>query len=90
MNKAELIEKIAAAVQIPKKQAEDALECFIDTIVSTVKSGGEVALAGFGTFLSKRRAGRMGINPRTKEKIQVPAITVPKFRAGKNFKEALK
>ncbi|HLA26056.1 MAG TPA: HU family DNA-binding protein, partial [Patescibacteria group bacterium] len=60
-------------------------------ITSTIKSGGEVTITGFGTFSSKRREARMGVNPqKPQEKIQIPAVTVPKFKAGKTLKDALK
>lgn len=91
MNKGELIETIASKVEgITKKQAEAMLDVFIDTVADQLKKGGEVALAGFGTFSAKKRAGRTGINPRTKEKIEIPPVTVPKFKPGKGLKDALK
>ena len=59
--------------------------------ITTLKSGGEVAFAGFGTFSAKKRAARVGVNPKKPtEKIQIPAMTVPKFKAGKALKDALK
>lgn len=92
MNKMELAE--ALSVKVPgttKKQAEDFLNAFVDTVTSTLKSGGEITLTGFGIFLAKRREARLGVNPQKPgEKIQIPAVTVPKFRAGKALKDALK
>lgn len=92
MNKMELIDQLAAKVQgISKKQAEDFVNAFVEIVTSTLKSGGEVTITGFGNFLSKRREARMGVNPqRPGEKIQIPAVTVPKFKAGKALKDALK
>jgi len=91
MNKAELVTKLAEKVQISKKQAEDTIEAFTDVVTETLKAGGEVTIAGFGNFSAKRRAGRMGVNPqRPTEKIQIPPVTVPKFKAGKALKDALK
>jgi DNA-binding protein HU-beta len=91
MNKAELIERIAEKVQLTKKQAEEALDSFTETVVSTLKTGGEVTITGFGTFLAKQRAARMGVNPQNPtEKMQIPAVVVPKFKAGKSLKDALK
>lgn len=91
MNKAELINTIADKVGVSKKVAEDMLNTFVDTVINTLKAGGEVSIAGFGTFMTKRREARMGVNPRDpKTKIQIPAVTVPKFKAGKNLKDALK
>lgn len=91
MNKAELIEKIAGKVGVSKKQAEDMLEAFESTTTDTLKQGGEVTLTGFGTFMAKKRSARAGVNPQNPtEKIQVPEVTVPKFKAGKALKDALK
>ena len=91
MTKAELIEKIASACNVPKTTADKMLETFIETVTSTLKAGGEVVLTGFGTFSAKKRAARMGINPKKPgEKIQIPAMVVPKFKAGKSLKDALK
>lgn len=90
MNKAELSEKIAEKINVSKKQAEEMVETFIDIITSTLGSGGEVVLTGFGTFLTKQRAARTGINPKNPSiKIQIPAKTVPKFKPGRNLKNAL-
>lgn len=91
MNKAELINVIAEKVGVTKKQAEDMIESFVDIVISELQKGNEVTIAGFGQFLSKRRAGRMGVNPQNPtEKIQIPSVTVPKFKAGKSLKDALK
>lgn len=91
MNKADLIEVFVGKIEgLSKKQAGDILETFIETVTSELKKDGEVALAGFGTFSAKKRAARMGINPQTKAKIQIAAVTVPKFKAGKTLKDALK
>lgn len=91
MNKAELVTLIADKVGVTKKQAEDMIEMFVDTVVDTLKKGGEVTIAGFGAFSAKQRAGRTGVNPQNPtQKIQIPAVTVPKFKAGKGLKDALK
>lgn len=91
MNKAELVSKLAEKVGISKKQAEDLIEAFTGTVTETLVGGGEVTIAGFGNFSAKRRAGRMGVNPQNPtEKIQIPPVTVPKFKAGKALKDALK
>lgn len=91
MNKAELVTQIAEKVGVTKKQAEDMLETFVDLITETLKKGGEVTIAGFGAFSAKQRAGRTGVNPQNpSEKIQIPAVVVPKFKAGKGLKDALK
>lgn len=90
MNKAELIDKIAEKESLNKAQAGRILENIIETITSTLKKGDEVALTGFGTFSAKKRAARTARNPKTGEKIQVAAMTVPKFKAGKGLKEAVR
>lgn len=91
MNRAELAEKIAEKIGITKKQAEDVLRSFETHTIETLKKGGEVTLAGFGTFSARLRKSRGGVNPRNpKERIQIPTVTVPKFKAGKNLKDELK
>ena len=73
-----------------KKQAQEAVDAFFDTIVKTLARGEEVGIAGFGTFKVAKRAAREGRNPKTGEKIQIAASIKPKFRAGKLLKEAVK
>ena len=91
MNKAELAAKIAEMVSLPKSKAEEMLEAFTKTVMETLKAGGEVTIAGFGNFMAKRRAARMGVNPQNPtQKIQIPEVTVPKFKAGKALKDILK
>lgn len=91
MNKAELAERIASKVSLTKKQVEDVLEAFEKETISTLKTGGEVVLTGFGTFSARVRSARIGVNPqKPTEKIQIPQVTVPKFKAGKGLKDALK
>jgi len=91
MNKAELINVISEKVGVTKKQAEDMIECFVDTVTAELVKGEELTIAGFGQFMAKTRAGRTGVNPqRPTEKIQIPPVRVPKFKAGKGLKDALK
>lgn len=91
MNKAELIFKLAEKTGLAKKQVENFLEKFEELIIETIKAGNEVTLTGFGTFSAKKREARMGVNPQNPtQKIQIPAVTVPKFKAGKALKDALK
>ena len=91
MNKAELAEKLMKAMGIEvKKQANETVEAVFDIITKAMAQGEEVAVAGFGTFKIAKRAARMGINPRTGEKIQIAASIKPKFRAAKALKEAVK
>lgn len=91
MNKTELIDTIANKISIKKTEAEKMIATFIAIVTTTLKKGGEVALTGFGTFSAKKRAARMGVNPQNPtQKIKIPAVTVPKFKAGKTLKDALK
>jgi DNA-binding protein HU-beta len=67
------------------------VESFVQIVTDTLVAGGEVNIAGFGAFMPKTRAPRVGVNPQSPtEKIQIPAVTVPKFKAGKGLKDALK
>lgn len=90
MNKSDLADAVLNKIGGTKKAADDAVDTVFDTIAHTLKSGDEVSVAGFGTFLAKKRAAREARNPRTGEKVHVPATTVPKFRAGKGLKDAVK
>ncbi|MBU0646076.1 HU family DNA-binding protein [Patescibacteria group bacterium] len=91
MNKAELAAKLAERLGISKKVGEDAVAAFEEIITKELMAGGEVTIAGFGTFSAKERRGRMGVNPQNPtEKIQIPSVIVPKFKAGKALKDALK
>lgn len=91
MNKIELIDQLASKTGMERKQAESAVNALVEIVTTTIKSGGEVTITGFGTFSARRREARMGVNPQKPgEKIQIPAVTVPKFKAGKTLKDALK
>ena len=90
MNKTQLIEQISEAADLSKASASRALDAVIDTIIATLKDGEEVVLTGFGTFLGRERAARTGRNPQTGEEIQIQAMKVPAFKAGKAFKDAIK
>ena len=89
MNKAELIDAVAEDAEIKKSEAARALDSAIENITNALKGGDSVTLVGFGTFTVRRREARMGRNPRTGEAIQIKASTVPAFKAGKAFKDAL-
>lgn len=91
MNKAGLIERIAAGTSMTKKQAEDALETLVTIIIDELKAGNEVTITGFGTFMSKTRHARGGVNPqKPTERITIPEVRVAKFKTGKTLKDALK
>lgn len=90
MNKASIVEAVHQKIGGTKVQAEQAVETMIETIVGTLQKGGEVSVAGLGIFSTKTRAARQARNPRTGETIQVSAMRVPKFRAAKALKDAVK
>jgi DNA-binding protein HU-beta len=90
MTKADLIDKMAKDAGITKAAAGEALDSAIDGIVKAVKKGGKVALVGFGTFSVSKRKARTGRNPQTGATMKIPARKVPKFSAGKAFKDAVK
>jgi len=89
VNKQELVDKVAEAADLPKVKAQEAVEAIIDTIKSSLKNGDEVRLVGFGTFTVSDRAATTGRNPRTGEAIKIPASKSPKFKAGKELKDAV-
>ena len=90
MNRTELISEMAEKAGVSKKDADNVLKAFIDTVESAVKADDKVQLVGFGTFESRERAAREGKNPRTGEKITIAAAKVPAFKPGKAFKDLLK
>lgn len=90
MNKGELIDNVASEIVVTKREAKKAVECVFETITDCLAKGDAVRLVGFGTFGVRKRAARMARNPRTGEKIQVKAINVPFFKAGKELKEKVK
>jgi DNA-binding protein HU-beta len=86
MNKQELIENIATQTKMSKADATNALNATLAAIKKSVKKGEDVTLIGFGTFTRSKRKARMGRNPQTGKEIKIPAMTVPKFRPGREFK----
>lgn len=87
MNKTELIAEVAKKCTLSKKDAEKAVNATLEAITETLCAGEKVQLVGFGGFETKTRGARMGRNPKTKEAIQIPATTVPVFKAGKALKD---
>ncbi|BBN83304.1 HU family DNA-binding protein [Pseudoalteromonas sp. JBTF-M23] len=87
MNKAQLVEKMAADAEISKAAAARALEAFTGAVTKSLKEGDSVALVGFGTFSVKERAARTGRNPQTGAEIQIAAANIPSFKAGKGLKD---
>ena len=90
MNKAAIVDAVHAILGGTKVQAEQAVDVVFDSIVNTLKKGEEVSIAGLGIFSVKQRAARDARNPRTGETIKVAAMKVPKFRAAKALKDAVK
>lgn len=89
MNKAELIDKVAAAAELNKASATRAVEALLESVAATLRNGEQVTLSGFGNFSVTARAARTGRNPRTGESINIPASKNPKFKAGKGLKDAV-
>ena len=86
MNKGDLIEHVAQSAEITKAAAGKAVDGLFEQITSALVKGDKVSVVGFGTFLVKKRKARTGINPKTREKIQIPAKPVPAFKPGAELK----
>ena len=89
MNKTELIAAVAEQSGLSKKDAEAAVNAVFDSVKDALAEGDKVSLIGFGTFSVKTRAARTGLNPRTKETIEIPESKVPAFKAGRALKDAV-
>jgi DNA-binding protein HU-beta len=90
MNKSQLVETIAEHTQLTKTNIEEILNTTLDLVKKSVKKGDDVTLVGFGTFTKSKRKARIGRNPQTGKEIKIPAMTVPRFRPGKEFKETVR
>lgn len=90
VNKDAIVDALAAKLGLAKKDIEAVLQGFTDFVAEELRKDNKVSLTGFGTFRLSKRASREGINPQTKQKIQIPAMNLPKFTAGKVLKEAVK
>lgn len=90
MNKTELINAVAEATGLTKKDSGAVLEAFLNTITDTIKAGDKVQMMGFGAFEVKTRAARTGMNPATGETVEIPAAKVPVFKPGKLLKDAIR
>jgi DNA-binding protein HU-beta len=90
MTKQEFVDKISAKANMSRRDAAKAVETVLETITETLGSGGEVSFPGFGKFSTRRRAARQGTNPRTGERVHIPAATVPRFSAGSQLKQAVR
>ncbi len=89
MTKAELVEEVSEKTGLPKKQAEIVVNTVFESIVETLKTGEKIELRGFGSFRIRQRDSRMGRNPKTGEKVDVPAKRIPYFKPGKELRELL-
>jgi len=90
MNKAALIELMAKDTKLPKTSCKNALESFIKTVEISLKKNKTIVITGFGTFSVMKRKARVGINPATGKKMNIPAKKVPKFKPGKQLKDMVK
>jgi integration host factor subunit beta len=89
MTKADLIDEVAKAVDIPKKDAEVIVKTVFDSVIDALHRGDKIELRGFGSFRLRERKARLGRNPKTGETVKVPAKKVPYFKAGKELKELI-
>ena len=89
MNKSELISAISAKTGETKKSAEASVNAFVDVVTSALVKGDKVQLVGFGSFETRKRAARKGLNPQTKEQIKIPASKAPVFKAGTALKDVV-
>ena len=87
MNKTELVNAMTTVTGVSKKDVEKVLNSFINVVSNEMANKGKVQLVGFGTFETRQRAARKGLNPQTKEEIKIPACTAPAFKAGKALKD---
>jgi DNA-binding protein HU-beta len=90
VTKQDFVDAVADAAGMSKREAGAAVDAVLDTITDALKSGDSVTFTGFGKFSTSARAARMGVNPRTGEKVHIAATTVPKFTAGSALKSAVK
>jgi DNA-binding protein HU-beta len=90
VTKQEFVKAVAQKSGLADRDAQKAVDAFLETITDTLKDGGDVNFTGFGKFSAAARAARQGVNPRTGERVQIAATTVPKFSAGSQLKAAVK
>ena len=90
MTKQEFVEQVASKSGLSRSEASKAVDAVLDSITDALRSGQEVSFTGFGKFSASARKARQGVNPRTGEKVDIPATTVPKFSAGSQLKQAVK
>ena len=89
-SKSEFVDRVASKSGLSKRDASKAVDAFLESVTETLKSGDSVSFTGFGKFSPQQRNARQGVNPRTGEKVNIAAATVPKFSPGSSLKNALK
>lgn len=89
LTKADLVEEVARAAQLTKKQAEAIVNLVFQTIIDSLRDGAKIELRGFGSFRIRNRGARLGRNPKTGERVEVPPKRIPYFKPGKELKEQL-
>jgi DNA-binding protein HU-beta len=91
LTKQEFIDRVAQRAGLQRRDAQKAVDAFLDTVTDALTQGDEIAFTGFGKFSTQQRAERQGVNPRNpSEKVTIPASTVPKFSAGSALKTAVR
>ena len=90
MTKQEFVEQVSSKSGLSRGEAAKAVDAVLESITDALKSGQDVAFTGFGKFSASQRKARQGVNPRTGEKVNIAATTVPKFTAGSQLKQAVK
>jgi len=91
INKDQLLDAIAKRANVGRKEVADVIDALEKVVIDAMKQGKEAVLTGFGSFLARTRESRMGVNPQNPtQRIKIPTVTVPKFKAGKTLKDALK
>lgn len=87
MTKAELIEEVARVVEVTRKDSEIIVEAIFDSVVKSLKTGDKIEIRGFGSFRTRQRQSRIGRNPKTGERVEVPAKRIPFFKPSKELKD---
>lgn len=90
LNKQYLVDKVSDMTRLPKKDVEQVIDAFLETIIEKLSLDKKINLSGFGVFEVRERKGRRGVDPRTLEPTMIPSVRVAKFRPGKTLKEAVK
>jgi DNA-binding protein HU-beta len=90
VTKSEFVDEVSRKSDLSKGEAEKAVNAVLETIEAALRRGSEVSFTGFGKFSVADRGARQGVNPQTKERIQIPATKVPRFSAGSALKKAVK